>query len=329
MKAKIRTGSVAAALLGIVLLGWLLARAGIGDIASVFALVGWSILWLAGYRVVPILFDAWGWRQLFVPAARPGFVDLAAARWVAESVNTLFPVGQVGGHIVRARLIAATGRAGGEAGATVMVDFTIGLLTQAVFTLLGVLLLLQQTGGGRDVSAIFIGLLVALVVLGCFFFTQKAGLFGFAARKLGRVLQKERSEGLVTSARDLDVAIAGIYTRRGRLSACLLWRLAGWIAKSGENWIFLALAGAPITIGEAIVLESISTAFRSAAFFVPGGLGVQDGGLLLTGSLLGMAPDMVMALALAKRFRELAVGLPGLACWGRMRQRLHTTPGTG
>ncbi len=331
MNGKIRATTMIAALLGAGLLAWLLARAGIGGIATVFSLVGWNILWLPLFRIVPILVDALGWRQLFLRTTRPRAVDLALARWVAESVNTLFPVAQVGGHIIRARLIGRIDRSGGEAGGTVMVDFTIGLLTQALFTLLGLALLLRESGASRNTSEIFTGTLVALAILCCFFLSQKVGLFGFAARRMGRVLAEERSASLASRARDLDARIGEIYGRRWRLFACLLWRLAGWISKSGENWLFFHFAGSPLTPAQAIVLESISTGLRSAAFVVPGGLGVQDGGLLLMGSLLGLNPQDVMALALAKRFRELAVGLPGLAWWARVetgRRHDSSSPST-
>ncbi len=317
MTGKLRATTMAGTLLGLGLLAWLLVRAGIGEIVAVFTLVGWNIFWLAAFRILPIMVDARGWRQLFVRHTRPPFVDLVLARWVAESVNTLFPVGQVGGHIVRARLVNRIGRTSGEAGGTVMVDFTIGLLTQALFTLLGLALLLLEAGLSRDTSGILIGLVVALAVLCCFFLSQKAGLFGFAARKLGRILKEEQAVTLVSNARDLDARINEIYSRRSQLFFCLLWRLLGWISKSGENWLFFYFSGVPLSPAQAIVLESIATAFRSAAFVVPGGLGVQDGGLLLVGSLLGLAPQEVMALALAKRFREFAVGLPGLAWWAR------------
>ncbi len=133
----------------------------------------------------------------------------------------------------------------------------------------------------------------------------------------------EKSAVLVGNARNLDQKIAEIYGRKKKLSVCFLWRLAGWIAKSGENWLFFYFAGVPITLQEAIILESISTAFRSAAFFIPGALGVQDGSLLFIGSLLGLGADNVMALALAltKRFRELSVGIPGLLWWFKVERQ--------
>jgi hypothetical protein len=39
---------------------------------------------------------------------------------------------------------------------------------------------------------------------------------------------------------------------------------------------------------------------------------VQEGGYLLLGPLAGLMPDAALALSLAKRARELLLGLPGL-----------------
>ena len=323
---KIRFASILFGLAGFSFLAWLLVHEGIGGIFTVLSLVGLNIFWIFAFRIVPISLDAFGWRQLFAESKRPRFADLVKARWLAESVNTLFPVGQVGGHILRARIIGKKIKDGNEAGATVMADFTIGLLTQIVFTILGVAFLLQQTGEHHASSSIFFGTAAALVVLSCFFFSQKAGLFGFVAHKIDLLLRKEKSAVLVGNARNLDQKIAEIYGRKNKLAACFLWRLAGWLAASGENWLFFSFAGVPITLQEALILESISTAFRSAAFFIPGALGVQDGSLLFIGSLLGLGADNVMALALTKRFRELGVGIPGLLWWFKVERRDRNRP---
>jgi uncharacterized membrane protein YbhN (UPF0104 family) len=48
---------------------------------------------------------------------------------------------------------------------------------------------------------------------------------------------------------------------------------------------------------------------------VPGALGAQEGGLVLFGAVIGIPADLALAVALAKRVRELALGLPGLAAW--------------
>src|SRR5262249_22059905 len=48
---------------------------------------------------------------------------------------------------------------------------------------------------------------------------------------------------------------------------------------------------------------------------VPGALGVQEGGYLALGRLLGFDPETSLALSLSKRARELLLGMPGLVAW--------------
>jgi len=53
-------------------------------------------------------------------------------------------------------------------------------------------------------------------------------------------------------------------------------------------------------------------AIRDTAFAIPGALGVQEGGYLLLAPLAGLHPDTALALSLAKRAREILLGVPGL-----------------
>lgn len=311
---KSRLTTIGFGIFGLTTLAWLVLKQDIGGVATVFSLVGLNIIWLGVYRIIPIALDGFGWGQLFAGKHRPLLKDLFLARWLAESVNTLFPVAQIGGHVLRARIIGRQKKTGGEAGATVMVDFTLGLTTQILFTVIGLYFLLQKTQNYGDSLSIVIGVAVAIAAIGGFFISQRAGFFGFLAAGAGRIHVKKASF-FADGARNIDLKVNEIYNRKNNLFSCLCWRLVAWIAKSGENWLFLFFAGTPITFGEAIILESLCTAFRSAAFFIPGGLGVQDGSLLLIGSLLGLSGEGIMALALAKRCRELMVGLPGLLWW--------------
>jgi hypothetical protein len=62
----------------------------------------------------------------------------------------------------------------------------------------------------------------------------------------------------------------------------------------------------------ALLLESLGQAIRGAAFAIPGALGIQEGGYLLLAPVAGLSPETALALSLAKRTRELILGLPGL-----------------
>jgi len=53
----------------------------------------------------------------------------------------------------------------------------------------------------------------------------------------------------------------------------------------------------------------------AVAFLVPGALGIQEGGFLLVGAAFGISAPLALALAAARRLRDLVVFLPGLLAW--------------
>jgi uncharacterized membrane protein YbhN (UPF0104 family) len=84
------------------------------------------------------------------------------------------------------------------------------------------------------------------------------------------------------------------------------------VVSSGEIWIALHALGAKATFMNAFILQSMAMTVRSAAFAVPGQLGVQETGYMVIGSLLGIPTQTAFAISLIARFRDLAVGIPAL-----------------
>ena len=97
---------------------------------------------------------------------------------------------------------------------------------------------------------------------------------------------------------------------------------ASWLGHAGEVWLTLWLMGTPIGIAEAVLLESLSLAARSAAFLIPSGWGAQEAALIALAGVTGLPAETALALGLVKRAREFAVGLPGLVAWGIAEGRL-------
>jgi uncharacterized membrane protein YbhN (UPF0104 family) len=84
---------------------------------------------------------------------------------------------------------------------------------------------------------------------------------------------------------------------------------------TGEIWIALWALGSPVTVWDAIILESLLQLVRGVAFIVPAALGVQEGALLGLGIAFGLAPETGLALSLVRRVRDLSLGIPGLIAW--------------
>ena len=91
--------------------------------------------------------------------------------------------------------------------------------------------------------------------------------------------------------------------------------LAGWTATAIGSWIVLLMMGAEISIWSALSIESLIFTLRSIAFAIPGAIGVQEAAYALAGPLFGLPPETALALSLAKRARDLSLGLPTLLAW--------------
>jgi putative membrane protein len=302
-------------LIGLGLLAALIAANDVDQVAAAVALAGWSIGLIGLAHLGTLLADTLGWRALLRPPQQPSLGSMAIKRWIGSSINALLPVAQLGGEFVRARLLARAGISGPLAGASVVVDVTIGLVTQVVFVLLGIGLYLEAQGGAVWLLQAGAGIATFSLLLVCFGLIQRRGLFLSLARILERTTRGRAWQGLIGSAAALDREIVARYHDRTRLSICAAWRLLGWLWGSAEVWLAFWLLGHPIGVAEAVILESLGQTMRSVGFMLPGGLGAQEGGIVAGGLLLGIGPDLALAIALIKRARELAYGVPGLIAW--------------
>ena len=60
----------------------------------------------------------------------------------------------------------------------------------------------------------------------------------------------------------------------------------------------LYFVGYPISMLDAILLESLGQTVRAASFFVPGSYGIQEGGYIALGLILGLPTSYCLAMAL-------------------------------
>jgi putative membrane protein len=117
------------------------------------------------------------------------------------------------------------------------------------------------------------------------------------------------------SVTGLHATIKSLYRDHRGVLQGVASHMTSWIVGSGEIWIALQFMGNPVNFREALIVESLYQAVRSVGFVIPGALGVQEGGFLLVGGLLGLSPDVSLALSLVKRVRDLLLGVPALAAW--------------
>ena len=123
--ARLKSYAYAALTLGLTLAIGLIAWRGLDAVAAVLAVGGWSLALLGGYQIAPLLLAALSWRRLLGPGLDRGLVELTAISWIGLSVNWLLPATQIGGDLLRVRLLILSGSNGAVAGASIVVDKTI------------------------------------------------------------------------------------------------------------------------------------------------------------------------------------------------------------
>ncbi len=287
---------------------------GLGEVAAALAVAGWGLPLIAAAHIVPMGAEALGWRYLIDPAHRPGFRTMLWGRWIGEAVDNLLPVAQVGGDLVRIRLFRTLGMPAAVVAASLVADITLTVVTLIGFTLFGLVLLAAYVTGDGPLLLLALVIPVSALLIGGFYLVQQRGLFGGVTRLLQRVVGPLDAR-LVDGAEALDRENRRIYARRKDVLRSAFWLSAAWVLGTFEVWLALWLLGYPVSLLEALLIESLVQAVRTAAFLIPGALGVQEGGFLALGMLLSLPPEAALALALTRRVRELAFGIPGILAW--------------
>jgi len=300
---------------GVALFAAVMAWQGMDDVAVALRRAGWGMIAIALLHLPPLWADAMGWRRLVPPDQRPRWRTIIRARWIGESINDLLPVLQVGGNVVKASLLVDRGVRVGAAGASVVVDVTLVVLTQIIFTLFGLSLLAPQLGRGRPLVVVLVGAGIMVILLGGFYAAQRRGFFGLLVRASRRILGGSEWIPVSDGATTIDAEVLRLYGERRGLMASGCWHMLAWIVGVAEVWLALRLLGQPVDVRIALLFESLGQAIRTGAFAVPGALGIQEGGYVLVGGALGIEPGVALGLSLARRVRELLLGLPGLASW--------------
>ena len=302
-------------LAGLSAIVFLVAWNGIDTVARIIAVGGWSILLLGFFFIFDLGGGALSWRLLFAPARAPSLGQSLLATWMCSAVNSLLPVANIGGEVVRARQVMRHGIVGSAAGASVVVDKTVQALTVLIWGLIGLALLVGHTGDREVIAGAAVGFALFATGVAGFFAIQRFGVFGPAVRAVASITNRAYWHGLAGSAAELDHVIRATYARLGRFAGAAALKLATRVALATELSVAAYLMDRHIPLVDAFIIRSLAVSARAAAFAIPSGLGAQEGVFVAIGALLGYPADLMLAVSLATRVREIVPYIPGLAVW--------------
>ncbi|CAB1275635.1 flippase-like domain-containing protein [Candidatus Nitrosacidococcus tergens] len=296
---------------GIILAIWLIVQQGLDNVIQAVQSVGWKGTFaVVMTHILQIIFSGIAWQILFRHSWSPSIPAFIHTRWIREAMDNLIPmVASIGGTVIGARLLTLRGLKSSNASASAIIDLTAEAISHIVFTLLGLGLLIHSGYHGQIVKWILIGSILLVFSIFIFILIQRSSA----------LLSVERFFSWITKRFSISNAIKGLhnniqefYRNPKDLLACIYIHFIAWFLGSFEIWFMLYFAGIPINFTQAIILESLGQAIRSAGAIVPGAYGVQEGGYMILSSLFGIAPEIGLALSIIKRLRDIILGIPAL-----------------
>jgi len=322
----VRTAAYIAFVLGLAGAIALIAWHGFSTVSKAMEALG------AGVLLLPLIYAphyfgaAASWSLNFPEGRRLPFPKVLRTIWIGIAVETLMPLGGLAAEVVKARLLIRSGTQAADAASLAVVDMTVQVVVLIFWALLGFTALIVTGPNETLFWPITLGAGFLVLASATMFIAQYAGLFGRLAQFGARIRPSERWRALADNAHHLDRTIRTIYARPLRVAAACAIRCTTRGLMAVEIWVAAWLMGHPISASDAVMFIGIISTLRAAAFVVPGGLGVQEVAYSLLGPLVGLGPDIALALSLASRARELMTGIPALLVWqmieGRSLRRL-------
>ncbi|HXB54472.1 MAG TPA: lysylphosphatidylglycerol synthase domain-containing protein [Vicinamibacteria bacterium] len=323
-----------ALLAALVLLARIVAQADFSAVPSIAPAALWLIL-------VPYLmclsFDALGWQRLLAQTGYGvGFGPLLVARLSSEALGQSVPSGTIVSDGLSQHLLTTRSHVSPGAGVSsllarrVFVGATHGSLLAAG----GALALLYTDSSPAVVAmhALALAAGIALVVLSVLLpLALTRGSLGRRVHGFLLAVPYVRLRSWLGVNQhhflEVDQKLARCFGMpAGELAGTAALFLLARFAEVLETVAILSLLGARVPIVEVICFENLLSLVRALAFFLPGGLGVQDLGYVAVLNGLGVveATSVGAAFVLVKRIKEIvyiATGYVILALGGRSEKR--------
>jgi len=299
-------------LVGLVVLVVLLVRLDTEEVADRMIQVGWFFVVAFACYVVGLLISVFAWRRLIDPEAiHAGYGPFLATFWAGHAINQLTPTASMG-EVLKGTILK--GRVEGEQLVVSIILFSfLSTLIGAFFMLIGPIVCLVMLDLPMPVVlGLFGAALVAFVPVGLQFFLLRWGVASKVIWLLSRLplIKLKNPEKLLDRARNVDKRIRTFASQRpGDLVMVSALLLATKILQTIEVcfilWPLLPGVDLGFLAAIALLIQTATQLIIWALTFVPGQVGVQEGGTALLFQWLGFDPLIGFSMELVRRVRRL------------------------
>lgn len=284
---------------------------------------GWALVGVVAFELTIDACNTVAWRATLPPGATVALPLLYWVRQAGVAINQVTPTATVGGEVVKTLLLRPHLRTAVTAASLVAARMSYAL-GQTILVLLGLSAVLSRTGDAPDLRrAIVVATFAIAGGIMSFVWLQRGGIFARLAGGLPRLGLAERLvEHARTAARALDQQLATFYRERpGAFVVSVAWHLVGQIVGLFQLSFILAALGTPVPLATCLAIEAFALVLDSAAFLVPGRVGVQEAGRVLVFTTFGLSATTGLAVAVIVRLNQLAVVALGLVTYAILSVR--------
>jgi putative membrane protein len=241
------------------------------------------------------------------PAGRSRFIW---ARFVRDAAAEVLPFSQVGGFVLGVRALGRGRTMLARGAASMSVDLVIELAAKLPYLIAGLAVLLSLATR----SLLARPLAIALILTGAAAAIPLVGRgrlrtsLGAMARSISR-----RWPALQPLESELRPGFGRSLAHRERLLAGFLLHVCCWFLGAAEAWVAFRLLGAHASLPQVLVIDSTVAGLRAFGFMVPTAAGVQEASYLLGATAFGISPALAIAASLARRARDLTLGIATFA----------------
>jgi putative membrane protein len=232
------------------------------------------------------------------------------ARQVRDAAAETLPFSQIGGFVFGVRALRVSGPAALRGVLSMSVDLIVELGAKIPYVLAGGIVLLALAPHSGLMRPLALGLVVtAMAVIAPVLARRRLGnTLGRLIRKISQRLPMLASLRQLNLDGDINAVFDDILRHRGRLVSGLALHLSCWFLGALEVWLVFDLLGKPVSIPEALVIDSAVAGLRTFVFMVPAAAGVQEASYVLACAVFGIPPAVAVAASLARRARDLTLG---------------------
>jgi uncharacterized membrane protein YbhN (UPF0104 family) len=280
--------------------------------------VGWPLALVLLPTLLALSLDAAGWELLLsVLGHTVSWRRMLELRLSVEALVLALPGGSLAGEVAKVALLGRrTGVPASRGGASLALTKASLITSDGLYLAVAAVIAwasARARGGALWPAGLAAGgaLFTAVIGIGMFALLREASLatrFAAWLGGLGSVRLRSWIEARGHAVADIDDSARTFFAAPLAVRIrCVIPFALEWFVEGAETILILKLLGAPLGIGDLLLLDAVGSLLRVLVFFVPAGLGIQDAAAILLLRGFGV-PDPVplgTAYIVIKRTKEV------------------------